>query len=236
MTISDYILQCSAGDKKRWVSFFQGFPKDAEISVISIEEKGRILSEGESAENVFVLIKGKARLNIMQRKGFHYILDKGEQTTIFGDLEVINNEKEYYATVTAQSDCQVIAFAKETYLQWINSSPDTMFRIMKGAINTILAQLFSERGNLFLDANVRMTNTLLHYYENHCSENNSKVCIRLTRQEISDTTGYSIRTVARRLEALEERGYISRENRHCYITAKQYKALQNYLKECLERT
>lgn len=111
-----------------------------------------------------------------------------------------------------------------------------MFRVMRGAVNSILEQLFSERENLFLDANMRLTNTLLHYYEEHYNANVSRVCIRLTRQELSDTTGYSVRTVARRLEALEEIGLITRENRHCYISNKQYLSLQAYHNECMSKT
>lgn len=117
MVITDFILQCSTADKLHWALFFNEFPQRAEIEYVRINKNDDILVEGEPAENVYVLVEGKAKLNIIQRKGFHYIFDKGEQTTIFGELEAIKGEREYFATVTARSDCGLLAFSKETYLQ-----------------------------------------------------------------------------------------------------------------------
>ncbi len=229
MIISDLIDKFLIADKTRWKNFFLHFPSNAQIDVINVEKNSVIISEGAPANLVYVLLLGRLQMHAVQQNGCHYVLEKTEKNIIFGDLEAIMDDAEYYATLIAKTDCTIASFRKETYIQWLKSDAQISYKLMRIALGSVLYQLFSERANLFSNVHIRLINALIDGYETGIKCDNNTVLLKITRQNISDAVGCSTRTTARHLLALENDGLISRKARKYYINDKQYVKLNRYI-------
>ena len=87
--------------------------------------------------------------------------------------------------------------------------------------------------NLFMDARERLTSFLADYYaENACAEDDV-IPVRMTRMDISDSTGYAVRTVNRKVRSLGEQGLICVKNGKILISRAQYQRLKAELSACL---
>lgn len=84
-----------------------------------------IIKEGEPAEHVFTLLKGEAIASIKSVP--LGTINEGE---IFGALAAITGEIRN-ATVSAQSNCTVMAVPKEQFLDLIKSQPETCLQMIQ---------------------------------------------------------------------------------------------------------
>lgn len=105
-----------------------------------------IIQQGDTAEHVFTLLKGDAIASINSVS--LGAINEGE---IFGALAAITGEVRN-ATITARSDCTVMAVPKAQFIDLIKSQPDTCLQMIQTMAYQIteLNQLVSTRASVSL--------------------------------------------------------------------------------------
>ncbi len=96
---------------------------------------------------------------------------------------------------------------------------------------TLVFEKKHEREYMFMNCKERLIKYLVKSYENKHKENQDKLKINKTQAELSDRTGFNVRSVQRNIAALEKEGLISIENGKITISPEQFLRLKKYENE-----
>ena len=82
-----------------------------------------ILSQGDPAKYVYILLAGEARVYHMTLNGINFLEYIYGEEGIFGEIEILY-EKPVLADVVAQSDCRTMRMEKEGFIRWMRIDPN----------------------------------------------------------------------------------------------------------------
>lgn len=212
---------------------FAKFPSSGQVDLLRVPAGRLVCNQDDRAQYVYVLLEGQAVATGQQPQGYNYVISEFSAVHFFGEFETIGRLDSYIAAIVAKTDCRLIRFSPDVYLNWLKNDPDQAFDHFCDIIGSLLDQLLRERMNLFMDARERLTSFLADYYaENACAEDDV-IPVRMTRMDISDSTGYAVRTVNRKVRSLGEQGLICVKNGKILISRAQYQRLKAELSACL---
>lgn len=198
--------------------------------IVNISANTVFIEEGEPAEGIYILLKGKVSAmeeRVLEITYKHYEFSPIE---VFGAMELIGEMDEYMTTLLTIDNCIFMKTSRTRYEQWLMEDPGA-FRMQSARIERyLLAQVRKERLNVLLGGMERVTMLLCHRYE--ILAENSTACVCISRKDVFERTGLSERTVTRLLKGLEAKNYISRKGWDIRVSFEQYQKL----KEMLENT
>ena len=150
----------------------------------------------------------------------------------FGGLEVILGINEYKTTLMTTTPCTLLVVPRSVYEKWLFQDVQALRMEASTTTTSILKQTRRERVYLFMQGMDRMAYFLIHYYEQFAV---GGIChLKLTRQDMSDCTGLSIKTVNRSLINLIETGCIGKSGSKIVINKDHYQELKKYMSELVE--
>lgn len=95
-----------------------------------------IFKEDDTAENVYILIKGILEVLKMDESGSLNIINTISDINIFGEMAVFLEDKRS-ASVRAKTDVEVMAFPKNAFLQAASKIPKFNFSVMSSLIDRL---------------------------------------------------------------------------------------------------
>ena len=105
--------------------------------------KGRaIVEEGSLGESMFVLMRGRVRVEKRTPADDRYTVtflshDKGD---FFGELGLLDSDRRS-ATVTAESDCEVIVIERDRFLQFGDANPTAGLSVTRRIASNLATRL-----------------------------------------------------------------------------------------------
>lgn len=201
------------------------------FQIINLPVNTTFVEEGEPAESIYILLKGK--VSAVEERVFEIVYRHYEfyPIEVLGAMELIGEMDEYMTTLITEEKCVLLKTSREKYDRWL-SEDHNAFRMQAAKIERyLLKQARKERLNLLLGGTERVAMMLCHSYE-MLSEGLSKtVCVG--RKEVFEKTGLSERTVTRVLKDLEAKSYISRKGWSVKVSFEQYQKLKEMLENII---
>lgn len=198
-------------------------------SIVTLDKNDIFIMEDSNVQNIYILVDGFVKATDFRIQGAIYNFMWFQPVLAFGALEVLLNEKTFKTTLMASTACRLIKLPKVVYEQWIKTDVNMLFTESSQNIWHLMNQSRRERVYLFMQAVDRLAYFMLNYYEQFEVNGNCKV--KLTRQELSDCTGVSVKTITRSLANLMEHGCIGKSGNKIFITKERYTKLQEYISE-----
>lgn len=101
-----------------------------------------ILEEGSVGDAMFVLMQGRVRVEKLTPADDRYTVTflSHDQGDFFGELGLLDSDRRS-ATVTAESDCEVIVIERDRFLQFGNSSPAAGLAITRRIASNLATRL-----------------------------------------------------------------------------------------------
>ncbi len=174
-----------------------------------------IFHEGTEGRYYNQLVEGRVKWVNVDDSGKEFIqkvVDEGES---FGELPLLDNGP-YVATAIADENSLLIRLPKEIFLQLLRENPIIHFSFTR-LMTERLRQKFIILKELASQDPERKVFTILNLYKKeHCKEDNQKMKVMLTRQEIADMTGLRVETVIRTIRHLHDKGSLQIEKGKVY--------------------
>lgn len=197
------------------------------LSLKKIEKGTLFIHENTPVGKVFFLLNGRVRGMEHRVLGVRYQYTQFEPVKVFGAMEILLGFDRYMATLETGTDCWFLITGREDYRRWISQDIDALLMETRSMGRYLLEQGRKERLLLFLEGRDRLFFLFCQEYQTTGSE--GKCTIRWTRQELSDCSGLSTRTVNRLVKSMQEDGYIEYHRGRIWITGDQYEQMQEYL-------
>lgn len=181
------------------------------------------INAGDPISSLFILIKGNVKIKSVSTSGDNAIIASLSAPQILGITEFLRRMDTFGASVYADGDCQVIKVSVTQFEDTLNEYPDS-YRILAPYLASLAIQNMNEsESRLILNNEERLGLYLL----NSCQLKTFPYQIRDTRERIARNSHLNLRTLYRYIDEFVEKGLLSRSRNRLYITAEQYKKLQN---------
>lgn len=201
------------------------------MSYKKIQKDQYIINAGAPCNTVYIILSGHVTGLHYQKQGRVYYFMDFTQMYIVGDFEVFGDIPEYLVSICATEECKILMLPSSYYLQWVQHDENALFLRIKNIMSTLVFEKKNDRDYIFMNCKERLVQYLVNSYENKKPVNAIKYKLDKTQLELSDRTGFNIRSIQRNIAALEKEKLISTENGKITISQEQFIKLKNYENE-----
>jgi len=175
-----------------------------------------LITEGDSSDSLFVVLKGKVKVFVSDNEGHEMILDTHGPGEYVGEMAMDGNPRS--ASVMTLEPTTFSVVAKDPIREAIRANPDFALEMIARVIDRARLATNSVKHLALLDVYGRVARLLLEM----AVEKDGKHVFpeKITQQEIAERVGASRDMVSRIFRDLTAGGYISVENRIITINKK----------------
>ncbi len=192
------------------------------------------IEENSPADYVYILLEGSIRAVDYRVKGAAFDYMRLNGVNVFGAMEHFFNVSDYMTTLVTITPCTFLILSRKNYERWIWEDKNALRMEIESMGAYLLEQTRMNRLFLFLQGTDRIIYIFAKNYEK--SKMTGDYVLDISRQELAECSGFSIKTVNRSVKKMEEDGFINRQGHKIVITREQYENMKDYLDEILDQT
>ncbi|MGF1528850.1 MAG: Crp/Fnr family transcriptional regulator [Candidatus Competibacterales bacterium] len=181
-----------------------------------------LISEGERAEELFVLLSGRVKVMRCDAKGREFILNTQGPGEFFGELGLLDGLPRS-ATVVAMEDSRVLVITRKHFMKWVESDPELAFKLILALVRRVRELSDHLHGIVHQKVQERVWQVLSSAVE--WRDDEGWVSQTLTHQDIANMVGSSREMVTRAMGKLQQQGVIA-------VGEREYKILEKKSGEC----
>ncbi|MFR5602383.1 MAG: Crp/Fnr family transcriptional regulator [Lachnospiraceae bacterium] len=223
-----WALISSCDEKTR--GFLEQYLKEApdwiltSFRMIEMDKNAVIVRENSHFDTVYILIEGLARAVEYCNGDSNFDYSWFGPTKVIGALETLLGNENYATTIETLVPCRMMALSRVLFERWVMTDIHLLHFESREVGNELLGQARQARAFLFMDGRERVMSFMAFTYREIC--NGGKEQLNLTRQQMADSTGLSIKTVNRVIQELLRDGYIGRKGNRITISDIQHKKME----------
>lgn len=201
------------------------------LQIVEYPSNYTFIEQGAKLDTITILVKGVVKGTAYPVFGAMYDFMWFDTVNAFGALEYFAKRQYFYASLVTASPCTMLLLPLAIYERWIQTDLNAMFIDASTTTKQLLYEIHRERVYIFMQGTERLTYFLFLYYKQF--EQDGTCLLHFTRQEISDCTGLSIRTVNRGITTLLEKNCLIKSGNNLIIQKEQYQKLKEILIDIL---
>lgn len=187
---------------------------------VTLESERRFISAEDPVESIWILLQGKVKAKEEYPSGDVYVFRKFRAPEVFGEMEVLADLPTFRATLVSECTCAFLVLPVSVYVDVLRNNPRYLYKRTKYLIKSVLDVQKNHRLYMRLQAADRVMLYFLQYYRIHAS--GGQCTLQVTRQQLADETGYSVKTVNRVIKELKESNLIRQQGHSIVIDQNQY--------------
>ncbi len=175
------------------------------LSKLSLDRKARaykrkenIYYEGEFPNNLYFIVKGKAKGWRMNEDGKELITDLYNQGDFLGYLPLLTNVP-YSETVTALEDLETAIIPKDDFLELFNRDKDVAYRFIKMLANNVHEKEEKLLSLAYSSVRARVAEALLHLRDRYQEKGTGPFSISISRDDLAGMVGTATESLIRTL-------------------------------------
>lgn len=192
--------------------------------IVELDKNEIFIREKDTVNKVYILTKGVVKASDLRIFGIVYDFCQYEAIEILGGMEIFLNYDTYRTTLITKTPCQFIVLDQDIFKKWMLQDNNALWMHSRTVIRYLLEETRKERAFLFLQGIDRVYLLFEQLYEQNAVE--GRYTVKLTRQQISDETGLSIKTINRALKQMMEEDLVHVQGSRLSITESQYKEMK----------
>ncbi len=203
------------------------------FQIVNMEKNHVFIKESQEVDTIYILIEGIVKGIEYRIFGIKYDYMRFYPVKVFGTMELLLELEKYMTTLITVTPCKMLVISKSKFEEWIKKDINALLLESKTLCAYLLEQARKERVFLFVHGIDRVILLFMEFYEQ--MEQNKKCILKLSRQDIADCSGLSIKTINRSVKKMKEEGYIDREGNSIIILEKHYLKMKEYISPIVEQ-
>ncbi|MDD6038197.1 MAG: Crp/Fnr family transcriptional regulator [bacterium] len=197
------------------------------MKVVKKEAKSVFIDENAPVDRVYILVSGTVRAINYRIRGNAYDYIWFDPVWAFGAMEIFSDIPLYMTTLMTVTPCTMLVMTKVNFERWIWEDKNALRMEVQAMGSSLLDQNRRGRVFLFLQGRDRIIYMFIKNYEQfgHDGEYSTQV----SRQDLAERSGMSVKTVNRAVKNMEEEGLIGRQGRKIIIREEHYLKMKAYL-------
>ncbi|MDK2807876.1 MAG: family transcriptional regulator, cyclic receptor protein [Clostridiales bacterium] len=200
--------------------------------VVKMDKNEVFIREKDKVNKVYILTKGVVKASDFRIFGIVYDFCQYDAIEILGGMEMFLDCDTYRTTLITKTPCEFIVLDIEVFRKWMLQDNNALWMHSKTVIRYLLEETRKERAFLFLQGIDRVYLLFEHLYEQNAVD--GRCHVKLTRQQISDETGLSIKTINRALKQMMEENLVEIQGSKLTITESQFREMKELSAEKID--
>lgn len=189
----------------------------------SFRKKDVVYYEGDSAQYLYFLSKGKVRTVKTNTDGKEYTSDLYKDGDFFGYTTLLEDGV-YKDTTTVLEDAEILLIPKEDFLSLIYSNRDVAVKFIKMLTDSIQEKETQMLNLAYNSVRKRVAEALVLLNNKYNTNNEDNYTISITREDLASIVGTATETVIRTLSEFKDDKFIEIQGRS--ITLKNLEKLR----------
>lgn len=206
------------------VPLFEGLPQSDRIAVARVAtfrtyRRGeRIVTQGQTGDSFFVLLKGRLSVSILSPEGREIVLSTLAAGDHFGEMALLDDAPRS-ATVTAVEKSELAVLTRDAFFDLLKGN----FVLLRGLLAAYSRRLRHANATIEGLASLDVKGRLARYFRDLAEERGRRagggwiVVVRPSQREIADTIGSSRETVSRTMSQLARENLIVPKGKAIYV-------------------
>lgn len=170
---------------------------------------GEIIHQKNYKLDYFAFVcSGEHRVINEFENGNVYMIEKNEPIDFIGEVTILAEEEKTSVTLEATTECILLQIPRNDFEEWIKKDIHLLSLIAKKVAFKLYRSSSRNGAKLFYPANFILLEYIIQYAENNKIENNKNLIINLTREQLYEELGMSVKTINRTIKKLKEGGFI----------------------------
>lgn len=195
-----------------------------QCKIVTLKPDFRFVVSGEDISKIWILLKGYVKALEEFNTGETFIFKRFPAPEVFGEMEALADIDKYRATLITDTECVFLNLPVEEYKKILKNNPSYLYK----RTNIILKRVLDEKKHMRTFLMVKSIDRIKIYFVQQYKlygKPNSTCVLKITRQQISEETGYSVKTINRGIKKLEEENLLIVEGQKIIITNNQYRQM-----------
>ena len=128
----------------------------------------------------------------------------------------------------ASTKCRVLSIPADAYMDWMRMDVDALFLRTQENMRRLITQTAEARKYLFMEGKDRLMVHLIRKFEQRIPTP-QLLELKQTRAQISDEIGFSVKTLERSIQKLEELDLIRVQRGKIIITQDGYRRMKDHI-------
>ncbi len=203
------------------------------FQIVNMKKNTVFIKENTAVDTIYILVEGIVKGMDYRIFGIAYDFMWFYPVKVFGSMEILLELEKYMTTLITVTPCKMMVISKSKFEEWMRKDIHTLLLETKSMGTYLLEQARKERVFLFVQGIDRVILLFIQLYEQIAE--NKKCILNLTRQNIADSSGLSIKTINRAVKKMEQDAYISRAGNKIIIEENQYLRMKAYISPIVEQ-
>lgn len=195
----------------------------------TIEKEKRFVTSGEEISTIWILLSGEVKALEEYSTGQIYTFQKFSAPEVFGEMEALSDITKFRATLITETECVFLTLPIKIYSDFLKKNSQYLYKRTKIILKRILDERKAQRIYLMMKAIDRIK---IYFIQKYPLKSDQGISIfKLTRHQLSEETGYSIKTINRVIKQLKEENLLHLEGHKIIMTEKQYQNMTKSVDE-----
>lgn len=169
-----------------------------------------IVEQGKKCESLFIILAGRARVVVTDRRDREVILATLHPGDYLGEMSLIDHEP-HSATVEAEVQTDALVLGGEDFNRCLLENNSTMTAVLRGLVGRLRSADRKIESLALMNVYGRVANVLLESVPPN-ADNVRIIRDKISRQDIAKMVGASREMVSRVMKDLEDRGVIETQD------------------------
>jgi CRP-like cAMP-binding protein len=165
-----------------------------------------IVEQGKKCESLFILLAGRARVVVTDRRDREVILATLHPGDYLGEMSLIDQEP-HSATVEAEVQTDALVLGGDDFNRCLLENNSTMTAVLRGLVQRLRSADRKIESLALMNVYGRVANVLLESVQPN-ADNIRIIRDKISRQDIAKMVGASREMVSRVMKDFEEQGFI----------------------------
>ena len=198
------------------------------MTLIDIEADRTFIKAGTDCTHIFVILSGKVTGVEWPMHERPYSFKDFGPGDFFGEIECFAGLPQYRISIVASTKCRVLSIPADAYMDWMRMDVDALFLRTQENMRRLITQTAEARKYLFMEGKDRLMVHLIRKFEQRIPTP-QLLELKQTRAQISDEIGFSVKTLERSIQKLEELDLIRVQRGKIIITQDGYRRMKDHI-------
>ena len=198
------------------------------MTLIDIEADRTFIKAGTDCTHIFVILSGKVTGVEWPMHERPYSFKDFGPGDFFGEIECFAGLPQYRISIVASTKCRVLSIPADAYMDWMRMDVDALFLRTQENMRRLITQTAEARKYLFMEGKDRLMVHLIPKFEQRIPTP-QLLELKQTRAQISDEIGFSVKTLERSIQKLEELDLIRVQRGKIIITQDGYRRMKDHI-------
>lgn len=170
--------------------------------VRSYPARTAVVSQGEPARELFVIVRGRLKVVASGSEGRDTVLGIMAEREVFGEVALLDGGVRS-ATVTTVGPCELLVIEREQFFDLLRDSPSISVKLMVVLAKRLRRLSQRSEDVAFLDVPSRIARCLLdlahRFGEQRAGSNELRITLKLSQQELGELVGATRESVNKHL-------------------------------------